>query len=345
MKNRKNISIEEAKEKYGITTEFYVMPTNEEARFRLNSDDGTAYVRTETKDEAEGWQNAHYHRGLSETYIVQKGEILFVEFKNNEIFCQIYKQGEMFTIAKNVPHNVYMMKKSIIHTIKHSEPVFHPKKLEEKADWWNNADGCEKLNLLKNNSIEEIKNNFEKIIEQPEQAGKSNIIVLEKKESPYNTAYRHFDNLIWQFPVWIFGLLTVGIAIIGLFSEDLSKNINFLIIWDEQIQLSDIIGFGLIFSGLLGAILAYAMYRFRYHQTIIKDSGKRRVLSPQILIQVFSNILVVILFLIGFGLIFGELTMSNILVVIIPFVIITVISEIYLGKCLNRKEHEENEMS
>ena len=341
MKNTRDITIDEAEKKYGITTEFTLMLTNGEARFRLNCDDGTAYIRTETKDRAEGWQKAHYHRGLSETYIVQKGSILFVEFKEHEIFSRIYKAGEIFTIPKQVPHNVYMMEDSIIHTIKHGESMFHPEKLEDKADWWDDAEFCEKLNSLKGCSIEEIKIKTQKIEEQPEQPGKGNIIVLEKKEPPYSTAYIHFDNLIWQFPAWIFALLTIGIAIIGLLGQHLSTNMNISIIENVSIKLSHIVGSVFICSGILGMILAYAMHRFRYHQIKIKDGRKRKILSPQIYIQVFSNILVAILFLIGFGLFCGELKITTCLYVIILFVVISLALELYLRRHADNVERSE----
>ena len=70
MENEEIITQEVAEMQYGIVTKYTIMPTNQEARFRLNCNDGTAYIRTQTQNEAAGWQNSHYHKGLLETYIV-----------------------------------------------------------------------------------------------------------------------------------------------------------------------------------------------------------------------------------------------------------------------------------
>ncbi len=67
----RDVGLEEARSK-GVSIEHNQMP-NGEFRFRLKHEDGTAYIRTEVTDSG-GWQKSHYHRGVRETYIVQRAE-------------------------------------------------------------------------------------------------------------------------------------------------------------------------------------------------------------------------------------------------------------------------------
>jgi len=142
----RKISVEDAQKYHGITAQHGIMHTNGELRFRLNcSVDGTAYIRTETKGETSGWQTAHYHRGVFETYIVQKGGVILAKFKGQDIVFDEYNPGEIFTTEKNVPHNICMLKNTVIHTIKHGEAVSNP---HTGSDWWNDTDDCKKLNEI-----------------------------------------------------------------------------------------------------------------------------------------------------------------------------------------------------
>jgi hypothetical protein len=271
-----------AKKIYGIEAKYYTMP-NREKRFSLNcSNDGSAYIRTQADKGAKGWQTSHYHRGLSETYIVQKGSIIYAEFVDNEIFTRRYVTGEMFTTKKKIPHNVYMMENTVIHTVKHGETEKHPRK---NADWWEDGEGCEELNELKKQEIDQIldKHSLKKN-ERPEISGKQNIIVLEKKEPRFTTTYMHFDNLIWMIPAWIFGLLGIGIAIMELSPRISFFNKNIFL----SVKTSDIILFGFL---IMEVILSYTMYKFRYHQMLEKREIKSsKSISPQILIQIFLNV-------------------------------------------------------
>ena len=144
MENERIITPEDAENEYGITTKYSEMPTNHEVRFRMNCSDGTAYIKTLTSKEMEGWQNAHYHKGLSETYIVGEGSIILAEVKNNKIICQEYNRGEVFTIKPNVSHNIYMRKGSTIHTVKHGKAVTS----KDSVDWWCDSEECAKLNSI-----------------------------------------------------------------------------------------------------------------------------------------------------------------------------------------------------
>ncbi|WP_058303378.1 hypothetical protein [Gorillibacterium timonense] len=65
----KEISVEEA-ETLGVRTIHHKME-NGERRFRLVSADGSSYIRTEASRHS-GWQNSHYHKEVTEWYVVQK---------------------------------------------------------------------------------------------------------------------------------------------------------------------------------------------------------------------------------------------------------------------------------
>ena len=85
----------EAKSEHGISVRHSKMLTNNELRFRMNAEDGSAYIRTVTTKESQGWQNAHYHKYLKETYLVEKGWIGYVEKLNDKIVFKKFKSGEI----------------------------------------------------------------------------------------------------------------------------------------------------------------------------------------------------------------------------------------------------------
>jgi len=327
--NEDTLIVKDGRNEYEIKSSF--MP-NGESRFRVNcTNDGTAYIRTQTANDTEGWQNAHYHRALLETYIVQKGSVIFFEFKNNNPAFREYHAGEVFTTKNNVPHNVYMMKDSITHTVKHGESQPHPNK---NADWWDDGEGCKQLNSLKEYSIEEILKKSPKNDEQSEQSScKSNIIVIEKRVQ-YSKAYFHFDNLIWQFPVWILGLFTIGATMVGLSNKYLEDNyldVNQDVpIGNVSFKISTII-FLLLFSfAIFGSILLYAIFRFRKHQMIEKKQIPIFKISPQLFIFAFSMILVFILFAVSSDFGFLRFTKLGYGTVIMTAIITTICLEFYL---------------
>lgn len=108
---------------------------NDEARVTfLNSDDsGYAY----TMSPAGGWQNAHYHKGLLETYIVQTGSIAFAYINpvDGEYKLATYSAGETVTTETNVSHNIFMFPGAILHTVKHGIAVANQAKADQ-ADWY-----------------------------------------------------------------------------------------------------------------------------------------------------------------------------------------------------------------
>lgn len=138
----KKISIRKAR-KYGLKMNSSLME-NGEKRFRLIcTKDKTAYGRTEGGKKGY-WQNSHYHKNMSELYVVQNGKILFAKYRDNQLEIIEVDQNGICTAEPNVPHNVYMYPDTVIHTIKYGET--------EDYDWI----PFEKLdNILSEKTIEE----------------------------------------------------------------------------------------------------------------------------------------------------------------------------------------------
>ena len=109
---------------------------NGELRVRCMQESGSGYIWTEPpSDDQPSWQNAHFHKGVRETYIVQRGMMAFAEKSekgayNVELFCK----GEIVTSSLGCQHNVYLFAGSAIHTVKHGTPVGNPEK--GGADWY-----------------------------------------------------------------------------------------------------------------------------------------------------------------------------------------------------------------
>jgi hypothetical protein len=96
---------------------------NGEYRFRcVDETGGWGYALTKMPDEASGrWQNSHYHRGLMETYIVQKGWIVLALAIDGKMRLKAYKPNEIFTTEPGQSHNIYAPRGSIFHTVKHGD--------------------------------------------------------------------------------------------------------------------------------------------------------------------------------------------------------------------------------
>lgn len=111
------ISPEEARS-YGMETKHDRMD-NGELRFRLNcSADGSSYCRT-VAPESGAWQNSHYHKGVSELYVVQSGWIAYAELNEGKFKLELLRPGESVTFRPLVHHNLYLSPGSVIHTIKY----------------------------------------------------------------------------------------------------------------------------------------------------------------------------------------------------------------------------------
>jgi len=113
----------------GVWTHHSEMP-NGELRFRLKHDDGTAYSRTEATDSG-GWQNSHSHRGVRETYIIQRGRMALAELIDDALKIRLFGPNEMCTTEPNIPHNVYLYSNTVIHTVKHGDGA-------SDTDWYSN---------------------------------------------------------------------------------------------------------------------------------------------------------------------------------------------------------------
>jgi mannose-6-phosphate isomerase-like protein (cupin superfamily) len=118
---------------------------NGELRARLTIPGGSGYIWTEPpKDVKPAWQNAHFHKGVKETYVVERGRMAIAFMADDEdspigdegIACwvRMFRAGDVVTTKPDEAHNVYLFPGSAIHTVKHGEPIGNPEK--GGADWW-----------------------------------------------------------------------------------------------------------------------------------------------------------------------------------------------------------------
>jgi hypothetical protein len=114
---------------------------NGEKRFSLKVGN-RGYIWTEPPaDITPAWQNAHFHAGLRETYIVERGAIVLAygfrlyEQSAPENLVQIFERGKMFTVEPGEQQNVYLFAGSAVHTVQHGLPVPNPAKTSG-VDWY-----------------------------------------------------------------------------------------------------------------------------------------------------------------------------------------------------------------
>lgn len=136
------ITDEDAGKVYGITTKHEIMD-NGELRFRMLSDDGSAYIRTVAGDTG-AWQNSHYHKQVKETYIVQEGWFAYAELIDGKLVGHVYERDGSVTTQPNIVHNVYLPKGAVIHTVKHGNT--------RDRDWW----ASEQFDRMTKNISEEV---------------------------------------------------------------------------------------------------------------------------------------------------------------------------------------------
>ena len=110
---------------------------NGESRFRMMAQDGSGYIRTVAGANG-AWQNAHYHVGVMETYVIQTGWMGLVsseQLSNGtmNMRVKVYLPGKVVTTRPRLEHNVYMPQGAVIHTVKHGVEVQNP---EKGADWY-----------------------------------------------------------------------------------------------------------------------------------------------------------------------------------------------------------------
>ncbi|MBU9721288.1 MULTISPECIES: hypothetical protein [Bacillaceae] len=115
--SRTKISLEDARLS-GINIDFEKME-NGEKRYRLMSSDGSYYCRT-VAAETGAWQNSHYHKRVTEFYVIQSGWIVYAEIGLNEdVDFRFLKDGESIFVKPFVHHNLFLSPHTIIHTIKY----------------------------------------------------------------------------------------------------------------------------------------------------------------------------------------------------------------------------------
>ena len=236
------ISPEEAKEVHNIWTAHHQMNDGGEFRFRLSSADGTRYIRTVRPADSGEWQEAHFHRSVCETYIVQQGWIAFVEEVGNDRNIRILSPGHIVTTRPGVRHNVYMPGGAVIHTVKHGIGVGEDKEPAPLLTTW-----CKSLES--ESAIHEMADKLRS---------------RQIRSTSYNEDYRHFDTLIWQMPAWSTAVfIGAGAVLVEANTESLSK------ILPMFTNTSLTAGFLLVVSlFLLG--LTQVLYRFRIHQAPMK---------------------------------------------------------------------------
>ena len=101
----------------GIDT-FHQEMDNGERRFRLVSSDGSSYIRTEASNHG-GWQRSHYHKSLTELYVVQKGWLVYAEYaSDDQVVLKNLEQGESI-----LHHNLYMSAYCVTHVIKYGGEI------------------------------------------------------------------------------------------------------------------------------------------------------------------------------------------------------------------------------
>jgi hypothetical protein len=123
----RELSDEEARE-LGVVTLHQLMD-NGERRFRLISSDGTSYIRTEASSEG-GWQNSHFHKQLTELYIVQSGWLVYAELSaEGKLSLRMMKQGDSIVVNPFIHHNLYMSSYTVTHVVKYGANVI-------QSDWF-----------------------------------------------------------------------------------------------------------------------------------------------------------------------------------------------------------------
>lgn len=239
----RSISSEEAASKHGITTRHDEMD-NGEIRFRLEKQDGVAYIRTEASALG-GWQQSHSHVTATETYIVQRGWIVHASLIGDAPHILLVPAGESVTSPPGVVHNIYMPANSVMHTLKHGDALSGEAVRNEESNLLDKlTQRLSEGQLLKLNTHV-----------------KDSISIRPGTTEFYSQDYRHFDTLIWQVPTWssaIFALTAVATGAV------LSNSTNTTLIFGVEAKT--------ILASLLGTVtlvlllLWNVLLRFRMRQ-------------------------------------------------------------------------------
>lgn len=271
---RTTISADEAEKNYGITCVHERMD-NSEYRFRLRAADGSSYIRTVTLTGT--WQNAHFHKTIRETYIVQDGWMAIAMLFKGKLVIRRYPRGAIVTTECLVKHNVYLPAKATIHTVKHG--------VGGAGDIWESAE----LNALTRNISEK---EIATIPFSQDAGGRDMSRNRKSKErqegwpAQYSEDYRHFDNLTWQLPAWstaVFAAVLSALAFI-FSTEAGSLPTDFGL---AKALLGRCVLFGAVFFFGAGY---YALFRWRVHQSYTERSNAPTPLGRWVGAQLFLQL-------------------------------------------------------
>lgn len=84
-----------------------------------HSGNGSGFIQT-TAIKSGGWQTAHFHKDIQETYIVQRGKVIFAQLLNGEKRLTLHEAGHVFTTIPRIIHNLYLYPNSVVHTVKYN---------------------------------------------------------------------------------------------------------------------------------------------------------------------------------------------------------------------------------
>ena len=160
---------------------------NGELRFRLRHIGGTGYIRTQSTASS-GWQKSHVHKSAIETYVVQSGWMALAELIDSQMTVRVFEANDIVTTKPGVTHNVYLSGNSTIHTVKYGDVTGMDReagRLGPVLDIATTALDSEAKILA--------------------------AAITTSTNATYSEEYRHFDNLIWQVPVWSTGIFALSI--------------------------------------------------------------------------------------------------------------------------------------
>ena len=106
---------------------------NGEVRRRVKFADDTALHYTIAPLNTE-WQNAHFHKGLTEVQLVISGKMAVVRCDSQGRSIEFFMPGEVCVSSPWHVHNVYLYPGSVLATITYGKPIGDPSR--KGNDWW-----------------------------------------------------------------------------------------------------------------------------------------------------------------------------------------------------------------
>jgi hypothetical protein len=189
------------------------------------------------------WQDAHYHKSVKETYIVQRGWIGFAEKVGDSFRLRILKEGAIVTSQPGIHHNVFMPDGAVIHTVKHGAGDGEDKHFSQEFN--------EETHRLEGEAA---------VL----RAAGAFIATEGSRSTSYSDEYRHFDTLIWQMPGWSTAIFLGTAAVVA------QANVESLKALVPHFSPATLAAAFLIVIFLFLFGLSQALYRFRFHQAPMK---------------------------------------------------------------------------